>query len=214
MVRVRAMNARLKKIFPRVKGTALAYKTPWQLLVVVILSAQCTDKKVNEITPLLFKKLKTPADFVRVRREELEVLIRQTGFYRAKAKNIQGAAVMVQQVHKGKVPNAMKELLKLPGVARKTANVVLGNAFGIVEGIAVDTHVLRFSARFDLSDYKEPTKIERDLMRMLPRKEWFGFSNRLIAYGRTVCPARPHPCEDHPLTKVYPPAAHCWPKTK
>lgn len=201
----------LKRLFPKAK-MALGYRTQWELLVAVVLSAQTTDKKVNEVTPGLFKKYRTLDDYVRAKPKEFEKDIKEIGLYKAKAKNILSAAKIVKEKHNGTLPRTMEEMIALPGVGRKTANVVLGNAYGIVEGIAVDTHVQRFAIKLDLSDHATPDKIEKDLMELLPKKEWFGFTYRIIEYGRKICPARPHPCEDHPLSKIYPPAAKRWPK--
>ena len=202
--------ATLKRLFPKAK-IVLNYSNNWQLLVAVILSAQCTDKKVNEVTAKLFKKYRTPDDYVRADPKEFEKDIRPTGFFRAKTKNILAAAKMVKEKFRGKIPKTMAEALKIPGVARKTANVVLGNAYGVVEGIAVDTHVRRLSQKLGLSDHDDPVKIERDLMQLLPKSEWFNFTYRMIDYGRAICPARKHECRDHPLTKIYPTAANRWP---
>jgi endonuclease III len=201
---------KLKKLFPHPK-TALRYDNDWELLVAVILSAQCTDKKVNEVTKKLFKKYKKFDDYVDANVNEFEQDIRQTGFYRNKAKHILAASKIVKEKFAGKIPKTMNELLEIPGVARKTANVVLGNAYGIVEGIAVDTHVKRFAQKFNLTDSTNPEKIEQDLMILLPKEEWFGITHRLIEYGRNFCPARKHECRNHPLTKIYPRAAHHWP---
>lgn len=187
----------LKKIFPNPK-IALTHRNNWELLVAVILSAQCTDKKVNEVTAMLFKKYKTLDDYVRATQKEFEKNIRSTGFYRNKAKHILASAKIIKEKFHGNIPRTMKELLTLPGVARKTANIVLGNAFGVVEGIAVDTHVMRLSHRFGLSREKKPEKIEKDLMRLFPKKEWFTLTYRLIEYGRKYCSARACPA-DHPL---------------
>ncbi len=211
------MAASLKRLFPDAK-IALHYKTDWELLVAVELSAQCTDIMVNKVTEKLFKKYKTLNDYVRASQSErgiraFEEDIRQTGFYRNKTKNILAAARMMEEKYNGLVPKTMEEMLAIPGVARKTANVVLKEWHGIVLGIAVDTHVRRFVTRFALSDYLDPTRIERDLMQILPRKEWGMFTHRLIHYGREVCPALRHECRDHPLTKLYPPAALRWPKS-
>ncbi len=187
----------LKKLFPKAK-IALRFSNNWQLLVAVELSAQCTDKKVNEVTEKLFKKYRKLNDYVRANPRVFEKDIRQTGFFRAKTKNILAAASMVQKEYHGKVPRTMAEILRIPGVARKTANVVLGNAYHVVEGIAVDTHVMRLSQKLGLTSHADPVKIERDLMELLPREEWFPFTYRLIEYGRTYCPARPHDCSKHP----------------
>jgi len=186
---------------------ALTYSSPWELLVAVILSAQCTDKKVNEVTARLFKKYPTLDAYVRADLEEFAQDIRSTGFFRNKAKNVLGAARRVSDVYGGVVPCSMEDLLTLPGVARKTANVVLGNACGIVEGIAVDTHVKRFAIRYDLTDARDPVKIEQDLMMLLPKEDWFGFTYRAIEYGRTIAPARRYDTSKDPLVALYPPAA-------
>jgi endonuclease-3 len=189
----------LKRLFPRAT-IALRYGTSWELLVAVILSAQCTDKKVNEVTEKLFKKYRTLEDYVHANPREFERDIYQTGFYRAKTKNILAAARMVQEQFHGKIPKTMREILEIPGVARKTGNVVLGNAHGVVEGIAVDTHVIRLSRLFGLTKHKDPVKIERDLMALLPKEEWFPSTYRIIDYGRAYCTAR---CKhaDCPLRK-------------
>ena len=206
----------LKWVLPDAK-ISLKYHSNWELLVAVILSAQCTDKKVNEVTAKLFKKYRSLDDYVRVaasggtppkavasasRRTvaEFERDIRSTGFYRAKAKNILAAAKLVKEKFGGKLPRTMAEMLTIPGVARKTANVVLGNAYGVVEGIAVDTHVRRLAKRYGLTTYDDPVKIERDLMALYPKKEWFTLTYRLIDYGRKYCPARPHDHTECPVS--------------
>ncbi len=189
----------LKRIFPNPK-IALRYGNNWELLVAVILSAQCTDKKVNEVTEKLFKKYKTLDDYARAKQNEFEKDIRSTGFYRNKTKNILASANIIKEKYDGKIPDTMDALLKLPGVARKTANIILGNAFGKVEGVAVDTHVIRLSRRFGLSKEKTPERIEKDLMALFPKKEWFMLTYRLIEYGRKHCSARACPA-DHPLYK-------------
>jgi len=205
-VRLATLNRALKKLFPHAH-IALRYSSSWELLVAVVLSAQCTDKKVNEITEKLFKKYHGVDEYARATPSEFERDIHAAGFFRAKTKNILAAAKMVRDDFGGEVPKAMPEILRVPGVARKTANVVLGNAYGTVEGIAVDTHVLRFVHRFNLSDYKDPVRIERDLMALLPKKEWFPFTYRVIEYGRTLAPARRYDTTKDPLLKIYPPAA-------
>ena len=213
--RARAMMRVLRKTFDGRKArTALNYKTSWQLLVAVMLSAQCTDARVNEVTKTLFKKYKTINDYASALLSTFEKDIRQTGFYKNKAKHIIGAAKMIRDKFGGRVPRTMAELIQLPGVARKTANVVLSEAFGVIEGMAVDTHVRRFATRFNLSDSRDPKKIEQDLMSLLPKKDWPAFSNLLIDYGREICPARPHDCAKHPLTILYHKAASCWPLAK
>ncbi|MBI5817133.1 MAG: endonuclease III [Candidatus Yonathbacteria bacterium] len=192
----------LKKLFPKA-GMMLRYSNDWELLVAVELSAQCTDKKVNEVTKELFRKYKTLDDYVRAKQREFEKDIYSTGFYRNKTKNILAAARMIKKEYGGEVPNTMKELLEVPGVARKTANVVLGNAYGVVEGIAVDTHVRRLSRLFGLTKEHDPNKIERDLMEILPKKEWFRFTYRMIEYGRKYCKAVPqHDHKKCPVTKA------------
>lgn len=178
----------LKKLFPQTR-IALNYKTPFQLLVAVILSAQTTDKKVNEVTPRLFVKFKTAPDFAKLLQGELEQYIKSIGLYRGKAKNIIAAAKIVSEKYKGKMPHSMAEMIALPGVGRKTANVVLGILYGVVEGIAVDTHVRRLSQLFGLSNSSNPDIIERDLMAILPKSEWQEFTFRMIDYGRAYCPA-------------------------
>ncbi len=184
-----AVLRELKKLHPKAT-IALKYGNNWELLVAVILSAQCTDKKVNEVTAKLFKKYRTLEDYAHAHQKEFEKDIYQTGFYRAKAKNILAAANLVKEKFGGKIPKTMAEMLTIPGVARKTANVVLGNAYGVVEGIAVDTHVLRLSKLFGLSRHTNPVKVERDLMTLLPKKEWSPFTYRMIEYGRVHCTAR------------------------
>ncbi|HDY73138.1 MAG TPA: endonuclease III [Candidatus Jorgensenbacteria bacterium] len=211
--RVRILNAKLKQLFPEKQITGLRHRSHWQLVVAVILSAQTTDKKVDEVTARLFKKYRTLNDYLHAPLKEFTYSVKEIGLYRNKAKNILAAAYIVKERYGGRIPKTMMELMQLPGVGRKTANVVLGNAYGVIEGIAVDTHVKRFAQKFNLTDYADPKKIERDFMKLLPAHEWFGFSNRLIRYGRDICPARVHDCVDHPLTKLYPLAAKRWPRT-
>ena len=203
----------LSKEFPNAK-IALNYSNNWELFVAVVLSAQCTDKRVNMVTKDLFKKYKTLDDYVGTSCEEFEQDIRSTGFYRNKAKNILAAAKKLKIDFGGVVPRNMQDILTLPGAARKTANVVLSNAYNINEGIAIDTHVKRFAQRFDLSDYKDPVRIEKDFMEIFPIEEWNKITYLLIEYGRHICPARPHKCSTHPLTKIYPKAGALWPKSK
>lgn len=198
----RAILQKLKKLFPRA-GMMLTYRTPWQCMVAVQLSAQCTDKKVNEITPRLFKKYPTLHHFVSASPREFEKDIFQTGFYRNKTKNILAAARMVHERWKGKLPKTMDEMLTIPGVARKTANVVLGNVYGVVEGIAVDTHVYRLARQWGLSRHTDPAKVEQDLMQLFPQKEWFSLTYRMIEYGRTYSPAKKQDHSDEPLAKFY-----------
>lgn len=191
----------LKKLLPDAK-IVLNYSNNWEMLVAVILSAQCTDKMVNKVTEKLFTKYKTLDDYARARQEVFEQDIRSTGFYKSKAKNILAAARKVKEKFNGQIPKTMEEMLEIPGVARKTANVVLGNAYGIVEGIAVDTHVCRLANKFGLTDENDPVKIERDLMAVLPKSEWFAFTYRMIDYGRTYSPARKVNVDDDPISRV------------
>ncbi|VVC03387.1 G/T mismatches repair enzyme [Candidatus Burarchaeum australiense] len=195
--------ALLKKEYPKA-GVALKFGEPLQLLVATILSAQCTDERVNAVTPALFKRYRTAKDYANADLKELETLVHSTGFYKNKARNIKAAAAMIVSRFGGKVPEDMADLLLLPGVARKTANVVLGGAFGKVEGIVVDTHVARVSQLLGLTRNKEPAKIEQDLMTVVPRGEWWRFSNCLIAHGRRVCIARRPKCDLCVLNKLCP----------
>ncbi len=194
--RVAAIVKGLKKAYPDAE-CALLHKNAWQLLVATILSAQCTDVRVNKVAPGLFRKYPTVKDLAVVRNEELEQDIHSTGFFRNKAKSIIGAANKVLGDFGGRVPRTMDELLTLPGVARKTANVVLGTAFGISSGVVVDTHVARITGRLDLAPrQKTPEKIEQALMRILPQDEWIGFSHRVIWHGRQTCIARRPRCAE------------------
>ncbi len=213
IARVRKLNALLKKMYPHPR-IALNYSNTWELVVAVQLSAQCTDARVNMVTEKLFKRFTTVAMYAHASQEEMEKAVFQCGFYRNKARNIRNAARMIIDKFQGTVPRTMEDLLQIPGVARKTANVVLSNAFQIHVGIAVDTHVRRFAIRFDLSDYMDPIRIERDLKEIMPQSEWWGFNHRLVHYGRDVCPARKHDCTQHPLTQVYPKANSIWPKAR
>ncbi len=188
-------------MFPHAK-IVLTYNNHWELLVAVILSAQCTDKIVNRVTEKLFHKYKTLDDYVSADLKEFEQDIHSTGFYHNKAKHILASANIIKDRFHGKVPNTMDELLTLKGVARKTANVVLGNAFGIVEGIAVDTHVRRLTKLWGLTKHDDPVKIEKDLMRLLPKKEWFDFTYRTIEYGRAYCIAKKHDHKLCPMTRL------------
>jgi endonuclease-3 len=192
----------LQKIYPEVK-TQLFHQNPFELLVATILSAQCTDKQVNQVAPLLFKRLKTPADFAAAPLKTIEKLIRPTGFFHNKAKNIKNCAQALLDNHNAVVPQTLEELVKLPGVGRKTANVVLGAAFGI-PGVVVDTHVARISNRLGLSAHKNPVKIEYDLMALIPEKDWNDFGLQLIFFGRSTCTARKPKCPQCPLEKLCP----------
>lgn len=197
----------LHELFPEAR-TELNYSTPWELLVAVQLSAQSTDVQVNKVTEKLFKKYSKFEDYLKADSLEFEKDVSSVNFYKNKAKNILAAAKMCQ----GKIPDSMLDLLKLHGVARKTANVLLGQIYKKAEGIVVDTHVIRLSQKFDLTDFKDPVKIEKDLMEVVPKTEWIFFGNAFVWYGRRICPARLHECEGHPLSKVYPAAAKIWPK--
>lgn len=204
--RLAKLDRALKKLYPNAT-IELTFKGPWQLLVAVILSAQCTDKQVNKITPALFAKYGTPESVAKAGILNIEKYIRSCGFYHNKAKNIVGAATMVVEKYKGKVPKTIEELLEVPGVARKTATVVLKAGYGITAGITVDTHVIRFVQRYDLSDYKDPVKIEKDLMQIVPKSEWGTIVHRIIHYGRYMAPARAYDTTKDPLVKIYPKAA-------
>lgn len=194
----------LKKRYPVVE-TPLFYETPFQLLVATILSAQCTDNQVNKVARVMYQHLKTPEDFSRVQIRTIEKFVRSTGFYRNKAKNIKSCSKVLLKRHGGQVPGTLDELVKLPGVGRKTANVVLGAVFDI-PGMVVDTHVGRISQRLGLTAHKDPVKIEFDLMAVIPRGEWNEFSLRLIFFGREICSARKPKCPICPLLKLCP-----WP---
>lgn len=209
--RIQRLNRELKKLFPSAV-IELNFSNPWELLVAVILSAQSTDKMINKITPELFKQYSTLDDYVRAGETAegiagFERMIKSSGFYHAKAKNILAAARMVKERFGGEVPRDMEDLLQLPGVARKSATVVLATAYGVIAGVTVDTHMIRFVQRYDLSDSKDPVQIERDLMQQLPKKEWRDFARRVALYGRYVAPARPYDTTKDPLVAIYPPAA-------
>ncbi len=192
--------------------TALEHQSPLQLLVATILSAQCTDKKVNEITPSLFQKYRTVDDFANARQEVFEQEIRQTGFFRNKAKNIIAAAGKIAGAFGGRVPDTMEELITLPGVARKTANIVLSSAFNKAEGIAVDVHVARLAQRLGLSKETNTDKIEKDLMACIPRSEWIDFNYMMVDHGRKTCAARKPLCAACVLRKLCPSADHVMQK--
>ncbi len=181
---------------------ALIHKDAWQLLVATILSAQCTDARVNIVTPVLFKRFPTPADLAAAPIDEIKEIIRTTGFYNNKAKSIQGAAKKIIADFNGKVPRTMEELLTVPGAARKTANVVLGVAYKLAVGVVVDTHVLRLSRRLELTTETTPEKVEQDLMKIIPQDHWIAFSHELIHHGRNICIARKPRCVDCTLEKV------------
>jgi endonuclease-3 len=201
--RARRLVEALPKVYPEAH-CELDFKTPLQLLIATILSAQCTDKRVNMVTPALFKRYRSAADFAKARPADLEKAIQSTGFFRNKAKSIRAASAAIERDHSGKVPRTMAELHALPGVGRKTANVVLGNAFAINEGIVVDTHVARLSQRLGLTKQKDPEKIERDLMKLIPRKHWTDWSHWLIWHGRRRCFARKPDCRHCEVLELCP----------
>src|SRR5229473_2325702 len=192
--RIRKILAILDEAYPNVT-CALHHTNAWELLVATILSAQCTDKRVNEVTPGLFRKYPTPQDFAAVRPEVLANDIRSTGFFNNKSKSIVGAARKVVSEFGGKIPRTMEEMLTIPGAARKTANVVLGTAYGIASGLVVDTHVMRIAGRLDLTKNTEPVKIEQDLIKIIPQDRWILFSHQIILHGRALCVARAPECE-------------------
>jgi endonuclease-3 len=194
---------RLKKEYPSAH-CALNHANAFELLVATILSAQCTDVRVNIVTADLFRKYRTPQDYLKVRREELETDIHSTGFFRNKAKNIQAACERIVDVFGGEVPRTMEDILTLGGVARKTANVVLGNAFGIASGVVVDTHVSRLSQRLGITQNKTPEKIENDLQELVPKKDWIMFPHWIIFHGRQICIARKPKCNECVLNDICP----------
>jgi endonuclease III len=202
---MRELIQRLRKLYPD-PAVALRYSNPFDLLIAVILSAQCTDVRVNMVTKELFRKYRKPEDYLRVPQEELETDIRSTGFYRNKARNIRALCGTLVEHYGGKVPETMDELVALPGVGRKTANCVLGEGFGIASGVVVDTHVARLAYRLGLTEEKDAVKIERDLMKSVPRKHWILFGNWLIYHGRQVCHARKPRCLSCSLADVCPSA--------
>jgi endonuclease III len=191
--RVGLILEKLDEMYPDVT-CALYHRNPWELLVATILSAQCTDKRVNEVTPGLFAKYPTPKDFASVRPEVLAGDIRSTGFFNNKAKSVVGAAKMIVGQFGGKVPQTLEELIRVPGAARKTANVVLGTGYGIASGVVVDTHVLRVSRRLDLTKHTDPVKVEQDLIKIIPKERWILFSHQIIHHGRALCVARKPKC--------------------
>jgi|SRR5579875_854246 len=199
--RLEKIFAALDQLFPHAE-CALKHENPFQLLVATILSAQCTDERVNKVTPELFHKYPTPQDFAAVRPEVLAEDIRSTGFFRNKAKNIVGAAKKIVADFGGSVPRTMEDLLTLPGAARKTANVVLGTAYGLPTGVVVDTHIFRIAHRLRLSNAKTPEKVEQDLMNVVPRDRWISFAHQLIWFGRKICQARKPLCADCPIEKI------------
>jgi endonuclease-3 len=193
----------LSKAYPDAR-VALRFSNALEMLVATLLSAQCTDEKVNEVTATLFRKYRRPEDYLKVPEDELRADIKPTGFYNQKAASVRAACQRIVEVYGGEVPDTMEDLITLRGVARKTANIVLGNAYGKVEGIAVDTHVKRLANRLGFSAEPDPDKIEQDLMRLIPRKRWFDFTYVLIDHGRAVCVARKPRCEECPVSRVCP----------
>jgi endonuclease III len=201
--RTREIIRRLKRAYPDAK-CSLNHSNAFELLIATILSAQCTDERVNIVTADLFRKYKKPEDYLKVSPRELEKDIQSTGFFRNKTKSIQGTSKMLTEEYGGQVPHTMAELLELPGVARKTANVVLGNAFAIKAGVVVDTHVTRLSHRLDLSQQKTAEKIELDLIEIVPKKDWVIFPHLMISHGRKICKARTPFCDQCPVEKQCP----------
>jgi endonuclease III len=207
--RIAAILERLAEAYPNVE-CALHHRNAWELMVATILSAQCTDARVNMVTPRLFKKFPTPTDFAHAPLVEIEEQIRSTGFYHNKAKSLNGAARRLITEYSGKVPETMEELLTLPGVARKTANVVLGVAFRKAVGVVVDTHVLRLSRRLELTKATEPIQVEKDLMKIIPQDHWIAFSHEMIHHGRQVCIARKPRCIDCTLEPLCSSSDKTW----
>ena len=210
--RAKKIVAYLKKAYSEPKSE-LVHKTPFQFLVAVVMSAQCTDRVVNRVTAPLFKKYKTVSDFARANPRVLEKEISSVTFFRNKARHIIESAKKVVAEYGGKVPKTEQELVTLPGVGYKTAHVILNELHGISEGIPTDTHVKRFAKRFDLVDSNDLKKISKELEGLIPKKDWQYVNNGLVLYGRYVCPARPHECKEHPLTKFWTEANKRWPKT-
>lgn len=201
--KVKEILNRLYKVYPHPR-TALNFSNPLELLIATILSAQTTDKLVNKITPELFNRYKSAKDYAKLDIEELDKYIKKVNFHLNKAKSIKSACQIISEKFRGEVPSDMEDLDSLPGVARKTANVVLGNAFGVAEGIVVDTHVMRLSKKLGLTSETDPVKIERDLMKIVPKENWIDFSHLLINHGRDICVARPHSCIGCPLGDLCP----------
>ncbi len=191
----------LQQIYPEPK-LALKFQNPFQLLVAVILSAQCTDERVNKVTEKLFEKIRTPEDILKIPQDELEEMIKSTGYYKQKAKSLKSCCEKLVSEYDGEIPQSIDEFTKLPGVGRKTAAMVLGNAFGLNEGIAVDTHVKRVSQRLGITSSKTPEKIEKDLMNIIPDNLWTWFSNALILHGRHICKAKKPRCDECKLAKL------------
>jgi len=192
--RARRIQRKLKKMYPA--KTALHHESPFQLLIATILSAQCTDERVNQVLPGLFERFSTPQDFATATQSEVEELVRSTGFFRSKAKHILSVSRTLTEQYNGELPRTIEQLTKLAGVGRKTANVVLGSAFGVASGVVVDTHVGRLSRRMRLTRHDDPVKVELDLMKLLPQSVWIEFSHQMIWHGRAVCQARKPHCEE------------------
>jgi endonuclease-3 len=211
--RVREIIRHLRKHYPQSR-TALDFRNPFEIMVATILAAQCTDERVNKVTPGLFKKYPTPGHFAAADQAVLEQEIRSTGFFRNKAKHIIAASKMIVEEFGGRVPDAMEKLTTLPGVARKTANIVLSAGFSKAEGIAVDTHARRLSQRLGLSREKDPDKIERDLLAVIPKKDWLDFNSMLVDHGRAICQARKPKCPECFLRRLCPSAAEFFPDLK
>lgn len=199
----RKVVTRLRRHYP-VAECALLHDTPFQLLAATILSAQCTDQRVNMVTPKLFKKYPTAETMAKATTKQLEKIVQSLGFFRAKAKNLRGMALKVVNEYEGELPKTVEDLITLPGVGRKTANVLLGTAYGIDSGVVVDTHVRRISNLLGLTESQNPEIIERDLMAVIPKKEWINYSHRLIHHGRQICIARRPRCTECPLLKICP----------
>ncbi len=199
--KIKELISTLQEIYPEPR-LALEFQNPFQLLVAVILSAQCTDERVNRVTEKLFERVKTPEDILKIPQDELEEMIKPTGYYKQKAKNLKSCCEKLISEYGGKIPQDIEEFTKLPGVGRKTAAMVLGNAFGFNKGIAVDTHVKRVSQRLGITSSKTPEKIEKDLMEIIPTNLWTWFSNALILHGRHICKARKPECNRCKLTEL------------
>ena len=211
--RAKKIVAYLKRAYPEPKSE-LVHKTPFQFLVAVVMSAQCTDKVVNRVTAPLFKKYKTVSDFAHANPRVFEKEISSVTFFRNKARHIIESAKKVVTEYGSRVPKTEKELVTLPGVGYKTAHVILNELHGVSEGIPTDTHVKRFAKRFDLVDSNDLKKISKELEELIPKKDWKYVNNGLVLYGRYMCPARPHACSEHPLTKLWPEANKRWTKTR
>ncbi len=209
--RAKKILSYLKRAYP-VPKSELRHETPFQFVAAVVFSAQCTDKAVNKLTNSLFKRYKTPKDFTRANLTVFTKEISSIPFFRNKAKAVIGAAKIIEEKYGGEVPRTEAELVALPGVGYKTAHVVLGELYDTWEGIPTDTHVKRFAKRFDLTDQSDLKRISKDLESLIPKKDWKYVNNGLVLYGRYLCPARPHDCSAHPLTKLWPPANKRWPR--